>query len=174
MRSLDEVLADEAAARDDAWSRLRSQWDPGVPDAALAELVLDDPAEHVWRLVDAALDRSVCRQCGAVLGSGERGCPSCDYADGIRFLGREPDRPGVPPGNEHAIRVSVTVVRNPHRWPAEAAAGNRLYLPLFAAGDMPTKTQRYLLLGALRAGRASELVGLPSFAAMAERAAAGS
>lgn len=50
--------------------------------------------------------------------------------------------PVSPPGNEHAIRVALTVVRNPHRWPAGAVAGNRLYLPLFAAGDMPTKTER--------------------------------
>lgn len=170
MRTLDEVLAGEAAARDEAWSRLRSEWGPDIPDAALAELVLADPAEHVWRIVDAALDRTRCPRCGAVLGSGERGCGPCDQADGARFLGQEPDRPAVPPGNEHAVRVSVTVVRNPHRWPAEAVAANRLYLPLFAAGDMPTRAERYALLAALRAGRASELAGAPSFAEMAARA----
>lgn len=173
MRDLDDVLAAEAAARDAAWSRLRNEWGADVPDAELAGLVLDDPSQHLWRTVDAALDRSICPQCGSALGSGQRGCPPCDFADGIRFGAQEPDRPGVPPGNEHAVRVAVTVVRFPHRWPAEAVAGNRIYLPLFAAGDMPTKSQRYALLAALRAGRASDLVGAPSFAAMVERLAAG-
>lgn len=169
VHDLERVLADEAAARDQVWSRLRAEWQ--VPEAELIEFVLHDPAEHPWRTVDTALDRSRCPSCQSVLGSGQRGCRSCDNADGIRFLGREPDRPGVPPGNEHAVRVAVTVVRNPHRWPAEAVAGNRLYLPLFAAGDMPTKAERYVLLGALRAGRAGDLAGLPTFAAMAQQAA---
>lgn len=172
MRNLDEVLAAEAAARDAAWSRLRAEWGPDVPDSALVDLVLDDPSQHLWRTVDAALDRSVCPACGASLGSGPRGCGPCDYADGIRFAGQEPDRPGVPPGNEHAVRVSLTVVRFPHRWPEEAVIGNRIYLPLFAAGDMPTKTEKYALLAAIRAGRAAELTGATSFAEMAARIAA--
>ncbi len=169
--SLNEVLAIEAARRADAWMRLREDVAFDGPDAALAELVLEDPAAHLWRTVDAALDRSMCAQCGAVLATGDRGCVPCDFADGTRFLGQEPDRPGVAPGNEHAVRVALTVVRNPHRWPAGAVAGNRLYLPLFVAGDMPTKTERYALLAALRSGRADELAGASSFAEMAARAA---
>jgi hypothetical protein len=168
---LDAVLADEAAARDAAWARLRAEWGPDVPDSALAELVIEDPSQRLWRTVDAALDRLVCPACGASLGSGPRGCEPCDYADGARFAGQEPDRPGVPSGNEHALRVALTVVRFPHRWPAEAVAGNRIYLPLFAAGDLPTKAQKYALLAALRAGRAAELAGATSFAEMAERVA---
>jgi hypothetical protein len=93
------------------------------------------------------------------------------FGDGARFLGQEPDRPGVPAGNEHAIRVALTVVRHPHRWPAEAVTGNRLYLPLFHAGYMPTKTERYALLAALRSGRMDELAGATTFTELAERAA---
>lgn len=169
MRTLDEVLADEAAARDAAWARLRAEGGSDIPDAALAELVLDDPSQHLWRTVDAALDRSVCPACGASLGSGPRGCAPCDYADGIRFAGQEPDRPNVPPGNEHAVRVALTTVRFPHRWPADAVAGNRIFLPLFAAGDMPTTTEKYALIAAVRAGRAAELAGAASFTEMAGR-----
>lgn len=171
-RSLDEVLAAEAAARGRAWDALRDELDPSASDADLAALVLDDPAGHVWRVVDAALERSACDTCGATLGSGERGCVPCDLADGARFAGQEPDRPAVPPGNEHAVRVSLTVVRHPHRWPAQAVAANRIYLPLFAAGDLPTKRERYALLAAFRAGRADELAGAPTFTEMAARAAA--
>ena len=169
--SLDEVLGAEAAARSDAWARLRSEVEFDGRDAELAELVLDDPASQLWRTVDAALDRSICTECGAGLGSGQRGCSSCDFADGIRFLGQEPDRPGVPPGNEHALRGALTVVRHPHRWPAEAVAGNRLYLPLFAAGDLPTKAERYALLAGLRSGLGDRLAGAASFTEMARRVA---
>lgn len=158
VRTLDEVLAAEAAARVAALGDL----DPAD--------VLEDPAAHPWRTVDAALERSTCPECGGELGAGARGCWPCDLADGNRFLAREPDRPGVPPGNEHAVRVALTVVRFPHRWPASAVEGDRLLLPLFAAGDLPTKEERYAIVAAVRAGRTADLVGARSFAELADRA----
>ena len=175
--SLDVVLADEAVARGVAWRQLRTDLglDPDGTDADddLAALVLDDPADHPWRVVDAALERSTCPACGAVLGAGERGCGPCDLADGSRFLAREPDRPGVPPGNEHAIRVSSTVVRHPHRWPAHAVVGNHHYLPLFVAGQMPTRGEQLAVIEAYRAGRVVDGAGATSFAELADRARAG-
>lgn len=170
LRTLEQVLADEAVARDAVWMQLRADLDVEGSDDPVVDVVLDDPTAHPWRTVDAALDRSTCQACGAVLGSGRRGCGPCDFADGARFLGQEPDRPGVPRGNEHALRVCVAVVRNPHRWPADAVQANRLYLPRFSAGDMPTKAERYVLLAALRAGRAEEIAEATTFAEMATRA----
>lgn len=167
---LKTVLTHERAARDAAWQRLRSDLDLLAPDGVLAAWVLDDPAAHRWRTVDAALDRSTCPDCGEVLGSGVRGCRPCDFADGSRFVGQEPDRPGVPPGNEHALRVSLTVVRHPQRWPAFAVTANRLYLPLFAAGDMPTKNERYALAAMVGVGHVDELRDATSFSDMAARA----
>ena len=167
--ALAEVLAAEAAERQASWQAFRGRWGPEASDAELAALLLDEADLHVWRLVDAALARLSCAACDTELGGGSRGCPACDRADGFRLAAREPDRRAVPPGNEHAIRVAVTLVRFPHRWPAGAVEGARLYLPLFAAGDMPTKAERYALLRALRAGRAGELAGAPTFSDMAAR-----
>jgi len=164
------VLADEAARRAHVWRRLRADLGSiAATEGELARLVADDPASFAWREVDAALERSRCDDCGRELGGGARGCTTCDRADGARFAGQERDRPAVPPGNEHAMRVAVTLVRFPHRWSESAVAGARLYLPRFAAGDLPTRTERYALLRALREGRADELADAPTFADMARR-----
>jgi hypothetical protein len=81
-------------------------------ERAIARAVFAEPNRFDWRLLDAALDHLRCDECGARLGSGPRGCPECDFADGYRFSGRETNRPGVPQGNEHAIRVSFAVLRS--------------------------------------------------------------
>lgn len=168
--TLQAVLAEEAARRTHVWRRLRG--DVGslaATEAELARLVVEDPSSFAWREVDAALERSRCDACGRESGAGERGCTPCDQADGTRFAGQERDRPGVPPGNEHAVRVALTLVRFPHRWPEAAVAGARLYLPRFVAGDLPTRSERYALLRALREGRGAELADAPTFADMARR-----
>lgn len=122
---------------DAAWAQLRAEF-PGAGDAELAELVLQDTSEHPWRLVDAAMARTACRECGAQLGAGRRGCAACDLADGFRFAAREVDRPGVPRGNEHAIRVASAVARTRDRYAPRARAGYELLLPDLIDGTLPT------------------------------------
>ncbi len=131
------AVAGVEAEMDAAWAGLRAEF-PGADDAELAELVLQDPSEHPWRLVDAALARTTCVDCGAQLGAGPRGCPSCDLADGFRFAAREVDRPGVPPGNEHAIRVASAVARTRDRYSPRARVGYELLLPDLIDGALPT------------------------------------
>lgn len=112
----------------------------GVPageDRAFAELVVDDPRTVPWRVVDAALDRLRCVSCGLPLGRGPLGCPGCDSAHERRWLAAEPDRPHVPPGNEHAIRVATAVARLPHRFAAQMVPLYAANLPLLLAGQMP-------------------------------------
>lgn len=104
----------------------------------LAEVVLQDTSEFDWRVVDGALNQLTCPDCGSTLGSGDSGCPGCDKANGFRFAGRETDRPGVPPGNEHAIRVSSAVARTRHRYSPRARAGYELLLPDLLDGALPT------------------------------------
>ena len=123
-----------------AWAGLQAEF-PGVDDAELAELVLHDPSEHPWRLVDAALARTTCVDCGSQLGAGLRGCVPCDLADGFRFAAREVDRPGVPPGNEHAIRVAWAVARTRDRYSPRARVGYELLLPDLIEGALPTTPQ---------------------------------
>ncbi len=54
-------------------------------------------------------------------------------------------RIGVPRGNEHAIRVSSAILCAPHRYPPYIVRGNELFLPLFMAGQMPTRDQQLRL-----------------------------
>jgi hypothetical protein len=135
-----------AAARievelDAAWAALSAEAGEGFTDAELAELVLAEPNRHEWRIVDAALARSVCPECGAQPGAGPRGCPPCDRADGFRFAAREIDRPGVPAGNEHAIRVASAVARTRDRYSPRARAGYELLLPDLIEGALPTTAE---------------------------------
>jgi hypothetical protein len=115
---------------------------PGTPEAReLAEVVLQDTSEFEWRIVDGALAQLTCPGCGAELGAGPLGCVSCDQANDFRFAAREMDRPGVPPGNEHAIRVSSAVARTRDRYTPRARAGYELLLPDLLAGVLPTTAQ---------------------------------
>ncbi|MEV4325613.1 hypothetical protein AB0J37_25550 [Microbispora rosea] len=116
-------------------------------ERTIAEMVADEPDRHDWRVVDAALDRLTCDQCGGPLGR-RAGCPRCDLAHGLRYVARETDRPGVPPGNEHAIRVNVSVVRRPEGISASEMLARRLLLPAMLAGFLPT-TEQAQRLGAL-------------------------
>jgi hypothetical protein len=133
-----------AAPADRAWAGTLAAWDtaPGTPaERDLAALVADAPDGFGWRVVDAALDLLTCPDCAAPLGSGDRGCAPCDLADGNRYAARELDRPGVPPGNEHAVRVAWSVARHPHRHPPRAVCGMELGLPEVYAGRLPTTAQ---------------------------------
>lgn len=115
---------------------------PGTAEAReLAEIVLQDTSEFDWRVVDGALNQLTCPDCGATLGAGEVGCASCDQANGYRFAARETDRPGVPVGNEHAIRVSSAVARTRHRYSPRARTGYELLLPDLLAGALPTTAE---------------------------------
>ncbi|MET9311422.1 hypothetical protein ABZX12_06325 [Kribbella sp. NPDC003505] len=112
---------------------------PGTAAACeLAEVVLQDTSEFDWRIVDGALNRLTCPDCGSTLGAGDSGCPGCDRANGFRFAARETDRPDVPPGNEHAIRVCSAVARTRHRYSPRARAGYELLLPDLLDGVLPT------------------------------------
>lgn len=135
--------------RDEAW-RIHVGVSLDADHDAVARATLEDPSRHEWRLVDAAMERLLCPACGQELGAGSRGCDPCDIADGFRFAAREPDRPGVPMGNEHAVRVSSTILRMPHRYPAWVVRGNEVMLPLFMEGVMPRREQKVRLDQILR------------------------
>lgn len=129
---------------DQAWAELLAgmRIAPGSPDeTALAWLVADDPGGRDWRVVDAALDRLVCTECAAVLTHGPADCGRCEYYNGMRFAAREVDRPNVPVGNEHAIRVALAVARTRDRYTARARVGYELALPGLVAGELPTTAQ---------------------------------
>ena len=75
------------------------------------------------------------------LTTGPVDCGRCEYVHGMRFAAREVDRPDVPPGNEHAIRVASAVARTRDRYSPRARAGYELLLPALIAGELPTTPQ---------------------------------
>ncbi|MEU8249179.1 hypothetical protein [Nonomuraea sp. NPDC048916] len=107
----------------------------------IAEMVVDEPDKHLWRVVDAAYDRLTCAECGGRLSRGQAGCAGCDLANGFRYVAIEIDRPGVPPGNEHALRVNVSVVRRPYGISEGELLLRRLSLPVLLEGLLPTVRQ---------------------------------
>ncbi|GAB3838931.1 hypothetical protein [Kribbella italica] len=122
---------------DSAW-RDFCRAEGSTDEQGLAEIVLQDTSEFGWRVVDGALKQLTCSECGEGLGAGPTGCSKCQLANGFRFAAREVDRPKVPPGNEHAIRVSSAVARTRHRYSPRARAGYEILLPDLLAGVLPT------------------------------------
>jgi hypothetical protein len=51
------------------------------------------------------------------------------------------DRPGVPAGTEHALRVSSAVARTRDRYTPRARCGYELVLPDLLAGALPTTVE---------------------------------
>ncbi|WP_459799175.1 hypothetical protein [Herbidospora sp. RD11066] len=134
-----DCLALVDAIVESVWPGLLREYGSSADERTLAEMVVDEPQAHDWRVVDAAMDRVPCGECGAFLGRGPVGCGPCDLAHGFRFSARETDRAGVPPGNEHAIRVNVAIIRNPHRsGSAMDLWGRRALLSPMLAGWLPT------------------------------------
>jgi hypothetical protein len=127
---------------EDAWSAFRQQWDvDGEQEVALAEMVVSEPDRHDWRVVDAAFDRLLCTECGGRLSRGPVGCSACDLAHGFRYAAIETDQPGAQPGNEHGVRVNVSVVRRPHVTSESELLARRLVLPLLLIGLLPSTAQ---------------------------------
>ncbi|MFD9942998.1 hypothetical protein ACFWYW_35015 [Nonomuraea sp. NPDC059023] len=123
---------------------------PDDPD--LAEMIVSEIKPYAWRVVDAAFDRLTCPACGSRRGRGPAGCPPCDLDEGFRYSAREPDRPGVPPLNEHAVRVGAAVLRNAHRHSEKALLSWRLGFPLVLAGGMFTTAQAQNLRARINKG----------------------
>jgi hypothetical protein len=129
---------------DQAWMTLLDERsvEPGSPEETdLAWLIADHPAGHDWRVVDAALDRLRCRDCGCELTKGPVTCRTCTHYHGMRFAANESDRPHVQAGNEHAVRVACAVARARARYSARTRASYELLLPDLLAGIVPTSAQ---------------------------------
>jgi ribosomal protein L40E len=171
--SLAQAIGQIEAELDRAWAGVLGEFAVGAgsPDeVALGWLVVDDPAEHDWRLVDAALDRLTCTECGSALTKGPVDCRRCSYYDQVRFAAREVDRPAVPPGNEHAIRVSVAVARNRARYAARVRAGYELVLPSLVDGALPSTKQAQAARALINKLTPEECETVASFAEVEELA----
>ncbi|MEV8406956.1 hypothetical protein AB0R12_14400 [Streptomyces niveus] len=146
---------------EDAWAAFVHRWDVAHDQVtALAEMVSAEPDRHDWRVVDAALDRLHCARCGDRLGRGPVGCIDCDQAHGFRYAAIETDRPGVPRGNEHAVRVNVSVLRRPHVTSANELLARRLLLPLLLAGFLPTVQEAQRMSALIKSGTPAQATRL--------------
>lgn len=124
---------------EEEWRSFLRRWEVGDDqEVTLATMVAEEPDRHDWRVVDAALDRLVCPDCGDRLGRGPADCAACNLAHGFRYAAIETDRPGVPWGNEHAIRVNVSVVRRPQITSEDELLARRMTLPLVLVGSLPS------------------------------------
>ncbi|MEO3867244.1 hypothetical protein ABGB18_00280 [Nonomuraea sp. B12E4] len=112
-----------------------------LDERLVAEMVVDEPDRHPWRVVDAAYDRLTCAECGDRLSRGPASCATCNKANGFRYAAIEVDRPAVPPGNEHALRVNVAVTRRPYGISDAEVLLRRLSLPVLLEGRLPTNAQ---------------------------------
>lgn len=146
---------------EDEWADFLRRWDVGQDqEAALAEMVVAEPDRHDWRVVDAALDRLDCADCGDRLGRGPVGCFACDQAHGFRYAAIETDRPGVPSGNEHAVRVNVSVLRRPHVTSPNELLARRLLLPLLLVGVLPTTEDAQRMSALIKSGTQAQATQL--------------
>lgn len=138
------AVAQVEASLETAWREMLTDLDTGpatVAETELAWMIVEDPAEYDWRVVDAAMTRLTCARCESALGTGPTNCERCSLYHGLRFAAREADRPGVPPGNEHAIRVASVVARTRSRYSPRARVGYELVLPDLLAGALPSVAQ---------------------------------
>jgi hypothetical protein len=129
-------------------------------EAALAKMVADEPDRHDWRVVDAAMDRLRCLDCGDRLSRGPADCGACNLAHGLRYAAIETDRPGVPAGNEHAIRVNVAVVRRPQITSENELLVRRLLLPVLLVGFLPTTEEAQRLSALIKRSPPAQKVSL--------------
>lgn len=150
-------LVDELV--EEGWrAYLEREFGPVEPqeERLIARMVADEPDKHPWRVVDAAYDRLTCPECGGRLSRGPAGCAACDLANGFRYSAIEIDRPGVPPGNEHALRVNVAVTRRPDGISASEVLLRRLSLPVLLEGGLPTREQAQATKALTRKGATAE------------------
>ncbi|HEX6682708.1 MAG TPA: hypothetical protein VF062_07935 [Candidatus Limnocylindrales bacterium] len=144
----------------DGWRAYVQREFPGASEAderEIAGMVVQEPQRHEWRVYDAACDLLECPECGGRLGRGPVGCHPCGLADGNRYAAIEVDRPGVPPGNEHALRVNVAVVRcRAHALSAPELLGRRALLPMLIAGGLPATAEAQRASALLKRGATYE------------------
>ncbi|MEV6424679.1 hypothetical protein [Streptomyces sp. NPDC051662] len=146
---------------EEEWSAFLRHWDvSGDQEVTLAEMVAAEPDRHDWRVVDAALDRLVCSECGDRLSRGPVGCSACDLAHGFRYAAIETDRPSVPQGNEHAIRVNVSVVRRPQVTSESEMLARRLLLPALLVGLLPTTEEAQRMSALIKRSPRTEKIRL--------------
>ncbi|MEV0083142.1 hypothetical protein [Saccharopolyspora sp. NPDC050642] len=147
---VDDVVEEE-------WRRFRAEW-AEEPEAEVAGLVVAEPDRHDWRVVDAALDRIACDECGGRLGRGPMDCAACNLAHGFRYAAVETDRPGASPLNEHAVRVNVSVVRRPQMTSAQELLVRRLLLPALLVGFLPTTAEAQRVSALVKGGATQDRV----------------
>ncbi|WP_190817329.1 hypothetical protein [Saccharopolyspora pogona] len=143
---VDDIVEDE-------WQRFRVNWGD-ESEAEVAGLAVAEPDRHDWRVVDAALDRITCDECGGPLSRGPVDCAACNLAHGFRYAAIETDRPGVQPLNEHAVRVNVSVVRRPQVTSAKELLARRLMLPVVLVGFLPTTAEAQRMSALVKGGAA--------------------
>ncbi|MCX6046579.1 MAG: hypothetical protein NT075_15855 [Chloroflexi bacterium] len=107
-------------------------------ETLLAQVVIAELDDHLWTIVDMAMRRIRCEECGQELGGGPIQCAACQFAFGnLWWHDIDAGRQGVMTHNEHALRVGRYVIRHPHRYSNAIATGWRMNMPRIVTGWLP-------------------------------------
>jgi hypothetical protein len=107
-------------------------------EALLSQVVIAELDDHPWTIVDMAMRRIRCEECGQELGGGPTHCAACQFAFGnLWWHDIDAGRQGAMTMNEHALRVGRYVIRHPHRYSSAIAGGWRVNMPRILTGWLP-------------------------------------
>ena len=121
-------------------------------ETLLARVVIDEFGRHPWTVVDTAMSRLRCSQCGAELGEAYQTCGECGMAFGASILCEFEAT-----GNEHALHIGRWVLRYPQRHSPSAVAAWRLSMPRLLTGWLPSTEDAQRIMGLIKAGRMDEV-----------------
>ena len=128
----------------------------GSPEETLlARVVIDEFGRHPWTVVDIAMSRLRCSQCGAELGEAYATCGECGMAFGSSILCEFEAT-----GNEHALHIGRWVLRYPQRHSPDAVAAWRLSMPRLLTGWLPSTEDAQHVMAMIKAGRMAEVTEL--------------
>jgi len=118
-------------------------------EPTVAEEVLRRPELYPWTIVDIALTKLRCPDCGRELAGGPPDCSSCRMAfDNLWAYDVEAQYQRRMTRNEHALRVGRHVLRHPERHSEASVFGWRVMFPLLLAGDEPPSTRQAQIIRA--------------------------
>ena len=137
------------------WQALLQQENVAMGSAdetILAQVVSSEYGRHPWTVMDIAMSRLRCSQCGAELGEAYSDCGECDMAFGSS-IASEFDATA----NEHALHIGRWVLRYPQRHSKNAVVAWRMSVPRLLTGWLPTTEDAQRIMALIKAGRMPEV-----------------
>jgi hypothetical protein len=132
------------------WAALLAQVGiaPGTEEElALAQRVIDSFGRHPWTVMDMAMRRLTCEECGGELGEGFPDCFECSAAFGASIQAEF----GATP-NEHALHIGRWILRFPHRSSENIVIAWKMSVPRLLTGWLPTTAEAQRAMDQIKVG----------------------